>query len=455
MNLEGMRAVVIDDVYEDVKKLFLALNKKGIPYSYYSNIKDLPLCPQEGIRLVFLDFNLNASGDTDPKTKESVIESFLSKIISQDNGPYILIVWATSFENEEVLKLLKERLPKFQKSLPVLIINDFKKDDLKDNANEIIKKLGEKIKLSKIVNILFQWEKFGHEALNETLKKFIGENLDEKNLDIFLEKVDYKIKNDFYNLCVSEFGKDNVKKNISIIKTPQFLLNEFFKENSDKRILDFKNYEESLIEEVFNKNKKYTLLEKAKKNTFFHLDLKKNSQLSPGSFYSIKLSRHETAPIPYNLDANSDGISKHFKHFEITSLKNNLFDAYIDCDKDGEKKKLKEQLIDKCTPILFEISPECDYSQNKMKSAKFIIGLIVPEEMPIKKKALHLYKSPAIIYTGKDIYRIVMHSNYIVNIKLNKIKDKEKLFVARKPFFTHIQHWFASHTSRPGKIEFN
>lgn len=454
MNLDGMRAVVIDDKPEEVENLFLALNKKGISYNYYRNIQDLPLNPQKGVRLVFLDFNLNAGEDVDPKTKESLIENFIFKIIDRDNGPYILIIWAASIDNDEILKLLKKRMPKNNIPLPVSIINDFHKIEIKDNADQIIKKIEDKIKLDKIVNVLLQWEKYGHLALNETLKDFIIKNESKIPLDEFLVNVDKGIKNNFYNLCIAEFGKDNIKKDFSIIRTPQFLLNEFFKENSDKQILNDKDYTNLLVEEIYQENKDYTFLEKAKMNTFFHLDFNKNGLFCPGSFYSIKLSKNEVAPIKYNLNLNSDGLSEHFKHLEINALKNNLFDSFLDCEDTKKAVILKQQLINECTPILFEISPECDYAQNKLKSAKFILGLIVPETMPIKKKAYHLYQSSHLFIEGK-VYYLVMHSDYLVNIKLSKIKEKEKLFVARKSFFTHIQHWFSRYTSRPGKIEFN
>ena len=82
------------------------------------------------------------------------------------------------------------------------------------------------------------------------------------------------------------------------------------------------------------------------------------------------------------------------------------------------------------------------------------MGLIVPKEMPIKERALHIYKSSP-LFINNEIHFLVIHSDYLVNIKKSKIENKEKYFVARKSFFTHIQHWFSTHTSRPGKIEFN
>lgn len=87
------KIVVIDDNPEDVSSLLGSLSKKGIGFLYFNGKWDqLPAVSLSGIRIVFSDIELVA-GAKDDKTKISALIGVLKKIISSDNGPYIIVFW--------------------------------------------------------------------------------------------------------------------------------------------------------------------------------------------------------------------------------------------------------------------------------------------------------------------------------------------------------------------------
>ena len=86
------KIVVIDDKPEEVASLIGTLSKNGIGVVYFTGqLEQLPLEPLSGIRIIFSDIDLVESKDN--KTKKSALLGVFQKVISPDNGPYIIVFW--------------------------------------------------------------------------------------------------------------------------------------------------------------------------------------------------------------------------------------------------------------------------------------------------------------------------------------------------------------------------
>jgi hypothetical protein len=450
MNLEGLKAVIIDDTFDEVKNLFPALDKKGISYNYYSNSAGFPKKPLEGIRLIFLDFELNFTSDVDNKTKVSLIQGYLKRIISQNNGPYILIIWAKAeimADYEEVLKFLKEELPKTHKSLPLLIF-DINKNKIKNDSEKIIQEIETKITLDNIVNVLLQWERFGQLALSDTMENIVNENITDKgNLDDFMTETNKKLKRDFKKFTQLDLG-NNMSKDKNLIYTPQFLLNDFFKERCDSKIISFKGHSDKLVKEIFNiEELSYSDIEKANINTTFSLNFNNGFDFpKPGNIYFLE---------------DLKGTIK--KEFKLkTELKEELVKPYFKVS--PISSDLTEIKI-----IALELTPECDFSQDHWKNFRLLLGVLLPLNLKEKFKFIKnngtldrsnlgdsIY-TPLLIKNKLDNreYYISFDSKFFETVSKNILKGKLCKFSLRRQFFLDIQHWFAKHASRPGKIEFN
>jgi len=86
--------VIIDDQFEEALPLMLLLSNHGIPYTYYSG-KDteLPVSPTQKIRIAMVDIQL--FGPSDPHTYAQNILRILEKLIPENNGPFLLLIWST------------------------------------------------------------------------------------------------------------------------------------------------------------------------------------------------------------------------------------------------------------------------------------------------------------------------------------------------------------------------
>jgi hypothetical protein len=86
--------LIIDDRIDDIIPLIQLLSKKGIATTYYSGKdSDLPEVPTQKIRLVFADIQL--FGPSDSNSYAQNIRRILDSLVSENNGPYLLVIWST------------------------------------------------------------------------------------------------------------------------------------------------------------------------------------------------------------------------------------------------------------------------------------------------------------------------------------------------------------------------
>ena len=89
--------VIIDDQIREAIPLMNALSQKGVSYVYYNGeIRNYPKETLESVRLIFLDMHLdNVSGvANDNKSVVSTLIAGIDTIVSDNNGPYVIMVWS-------------------------------------------------------------------------------------------------------------------------------------------------------------------------------------------------------------------------------------------------------------------------------------------------------------------------------------------------------------------------
>ena len=96
---ESGRIVLIDDKSDEIEPVLTTLGKHGIPYMCFNGTPEtLPDQPLKGIRFIFLDIELRGMEGQPDKTKASGAVARLKKIVSKDNGPYVIIFWTAHRE---------------------------------------------------------------------------------------------------------------------------------------------------------------------------------------------------------------------------------------------------------------------------------------------------------------------------------------------------------------------
>jgi hypothetical protein len=135
--------VIIDDKYSEAKPLLDILSKNGHPSIYFDG--DLNNLPQnkstenlnlQRVRIVFADIQLKQALPEEQYV--SLIIEHLNSLISENNGPYVLIVW--SAKEAQFADGLKERIEAEEfKRKPIAFIRlnkgDFFKNKIKENID--------------------------------------------------------------------------------------------------------------------------------------------------------------------------------------------------------------------------------------------------------------------------------------------------------------------------------
>ena len=221
--------VIIDDVIEEALPLIQVLAKKGISSTYYSGTKDseLPDSPSQKIRLAFIDIQLFPAGDA--KSYTSRIMGILEKLISDDNGPYLLIVWS---KHDDVFKAELERqitADKTNKRCPILFLCLSKNLYLATDEDASIKEIAEAICSSLKT-------RFGQDDLDAIIKAITGQpdisaplkHIEKDALDNISTAIYDKIKEaEAFNLfttwenCVNKASGQIVKSFSSIYPTDE------------------------------------------------------------------------------------------------------------------------------------------------------------------------------------------------------------------------------------------
>ncbi|MBL7723457.1 MAG: hypothetical protein JNK27_04875 [Chitinophagaceae bacterium] len=127
--------VIIDDQYNDAKPLIDILTKKGHPSIYFTGtIDNLPETSLERVRIVFADIQLTPA--LNEQQYAAIIIDHLNLLISDNNGPYILLVW--SGKGDLYFQRLKEMVdaPAFVKK-PIAFIEINKSDYFKTTSRKI------------------------------------------------------------------------------------------------------------------------------------------------------------------------------------------------------------------------------------------------------------------------------------------------------------------------------
>ncbi len=445
MNLPGNGSVVIiDDRVEEALPLLKVLSKHQVPVTYFMGGEpdELPEQPISNIRLLFLDLNLVDS--TNIKTIRSALIKNLERIVSKENGPYIMILWSVNdFKYKDLVSELFEN--ELQNIKPIISLNlqkaDYFETDEKSNLNPlpnflvmIEEKLKEEMQRFGIFHIFILWENIVHESAKQTIKEFStfydpDENWNKKLSDIV------------FHLATAYAGKQlesNNKKDI--IQNGLLTFNGAFLDTLENNVrsvgaidvnIDFDQPEE-VLENI-----------RAKINSKLHLigaqDMK---SIQPGNVYEIS--------------GKSNFI------FDVKELFNE-FDDY-----DG-----KQDFLKKIRYILLEISPSCDFAQNKWKLSRLLPGVMWPsdhfsrkskkknKEIVLIKKADYIYASP-VFEIDNLTFKLVFDFRYLTALsfeeldKLNKPDSLEKSkvlhhsFCLRHQLLVDIQSHLARHINRPG-----
>jgi len=421
LNLKDSKIIIIEDKYSDVKPLLSFLSSKGLSYTYFDKAspESLPSSTMTDVRCFFIDMDLGFN--LDDKNKVSTLVTAISKIISPENGPYLLFGWT---KHPELIKSVVDSLDNKIKPIYSESINKLDYFETVGNAFEFQE--GKEVEFETFLNNVFNREEFKFlnyfliwkDILNKSSNKIIH-NLWNNNTEQFNKFVSSLIK----KLALAYFGKhpttnsEKIKGSLKVLD--EILIHEFDTFLSEAEI------PESLLlmDETCE-------IDNSRLNSKLLLD-NTNKKFIPGI---VIKSNDEKNKIMNEL-------------FDLLGLLDSL--ELSNTDRTERKEIIKNSMIG----ILIELSPVCDHAQKKWKSARLVRGLLIPSEHEeyIKNHAKYCYSSDMEISYNDVKYIICLDFRFLINKPTSYVPDTENiLFTIRKTLLNDIQNKFANHSSRIG-----
>lgn len=344
--------VILDDKYREAEPLIKLLSKNNKSFRYYDGKpENLPsdTIEKEATRLVFLDYNLT-EGTTGSASQASTITANLNRIISEENGPYFILLWSKDKDDAQEFNDDMESAYRRHPHLRPLKIECLNKREYfettangyefnNDKLEEFQKELEEMVNSIELLEFYSSWENKILLTSQKLIKKTsdVGQGMSAKQLVHLLS-----------NINLEQFSR-NVRDEQLIVAAYQSL-NTVFSSYLNHKIEDIKLNREhfSRISEVDDYE-----VNSSRVNSWFNINTIENPSRI-GQVFSIASSSF--------LDDNI--------------IKNNqLRGQFIEI---ANQNKMENEYF---KTVELEISPECDVAQNKRNFYRVIPGMVISESL--------------------------------------------------------------------------
>lgn len=445
------RIVIVDDRIDEALPLISLFSKNGAPVTYFNGQMDeLPETPLKDVRIVFMDLRLS-QGKLETKTIVSSFVSIIKRLISPNNGPFVLFLWSKHDADylpnvtecfQDVLKKLKPTILLNMDKGSLLIEED---GELKYSLSGIEERLKTELARTGALELFILWENLVHLSAAETVSAFssLYDTKDDwiKNMPII-----------FKALVKSRIGKNyNNATKEQIFTEGLCAFNGAFLDYLEKNISECNFQDVNMmvpVQEELN-----DLKIQAKINTRLHLQSVKFPHV-PGTLYRYDEQEKSRFFGKYNTFIS-----------ECIDMNLVLSDMAIDFGLDlkqlyANSKKLKpvfemdkREFIESLTPILLEVSPGCDFAQQKWTVHRLLPGLAVPYYyFKFIRRSDYLMPTPP-FEINETIYGFVFDLRYLTSLPLSefaKIENMRDMCVFRQELISLIQTNLGRHVSRLG-----
>ncbi len=464
--LKTTKVVVIDDQLEEAMPVLKALGKIGVGAIYFSGDPDeLPDAPLKGIRMLFLDLDLNGAGGEEEKIIGQTL-SVLERIIAKEPSPLAIIVWT---KYKEYVEALKKKLEEDWNVLaPGFVTNLEKPSEFNDDAiAKITEKFAELVRNSFPLELLWSWEQAVHDAAVETTSLLAKVALIDTNVN--LDSWNTTMSCILGKLGIAVAGQQ-LSEEENLLQDVFAALNPVHMDHLERKTTDLALEGEKIrsLFKIARESRSDGKAESKLNSPFVIAEVKNSQSMAPGNIYQEReedgegkfpLSKTEKlfGSLVYDVfdpmgEDDYKELNKKIK--EARESGNEMEDQLTDMKKVLRKKadELRENLKEKTEPVLLEITPACDYAQRKNKMLRLVGGLFVPTEMIhlIKRNSIFVkIVGPLEIKGKKDPQYLVLNSHFLFGYPEPE-QTWKTTYRLRSQVLVDVQAWFASHAARPG-----
>lgn len=506
--------VVIDDQPKEALPIIRAMSKKGIPTTYYQGNQelDLPDEPTQIVRLVFLDLQLIESNDEHQIAKS--IANVLHKIISEDNGPFILVIWSKnsakygtrvqeeinlyphlrpssviefnkrdcleekvvdSIDKEEVAKKvlngLKGRLEHddeqaVQDAVLTALSDEFQTEFVaKSDAMETIENHIKKgLKEAGVFHLFVIWENLIHESGSKTVQS-ISDTIETTNL------WEQNMRDVIRRMAKARTGKNEISDELAL----EAALTTFtysFSEELESRIRDYDFPEYIDLDSPF-------IIAKNDGTSQYEISIYENDKGKPcllvtkdGVKLKDNVSIYSFANIANGISAPDNAIVNELAmtydkipplintklHIEIDPtdelIPGNIYKINVSDEKKAIYLKTYfdkiEADLSQYTFVELEVSPICDYAQTKWKKSRLISGVVYNGAYKANSYFDHLYAVQPKVVIDGEPQKMIFDFHLFKSLDNEVVEKREIWFRLKRELLLDIIANLSGHVNRPG-----
>lgn len=433
--LRTARVLVIDDIAKEAEPFLEALAKRSIGSVYYSGKDEDKLPPENckltGIRLAALDLDLGVGGEAQQVI--GTLFNVLNRLLSEDNGPYLAIVWTS--KDEEYFLEFQSQQPNL--ACPPIAVIKLKKDDYADDIDGLFATVTSSMEQAYPLGLLLLWEQIAHSSSNSVMQVLPSSGG-------WMEQSKESLR---LMLQAAALPDDTATAKLNAVLS---VFNSLQLDSVESEMATAVDSNASVL---------VSPLEDGEVSSSLGLKARLNRRLlcthpatgvAPGNIYHRdKVCPSRTASFPSIEELLGDMVRSR-PHSDEGQRQQQL---------EREDTKIEELKTAGCIPIAMEVTPLCDYQQNKVGLPRFLCGVALPFD---KRSSLtrrldgFLRTDSAPIgfelgdLTGKKM--LVWNSRYIVSVPGVDVNGEAALVRLRQAPLVDIQAWLASQLNRPGYL---
>ena len=464
------RVIVVDDKTEDGDAIVKCLWKLQIPSFFLHYDEKLLVDLDEskkfvGIRFIFQDIAL-VSPDIPDHDDYGAAAAGIDKILSDENGPWLLVAWSTWGDDpdhgekyaQELFDYLVARLPPGKRPYQFVVIDKAPysanglhgavKTELSESERAgLIESVKSVVKPVASLEALGHWEADVRSSASRVIHNLWG-MIDSGSL----EELDKSLGGVLFQLAVAQEG-DRIQKTDDL-STPlyQILSSLLYDKISHVKAQEIK------VSADVKQNVQANLI-----NTMLHWEtVSAGTRYTPGDIYMW----------PLDSDPDLGGLS-----ISPENAKEFIVDAFVEKTKKGKALEDKA-LSDDVHIVLLDITPACDHANDKAFWRRFLVGVKIAKKCEqhfftkneklagdfLKETPEFLEKDSKFrfIFSSKLLVSLTDNNEYLSNRSLSdqgnankyvpEVKKLERVGRIREQMLQEFIAWFGRMATRPGIV---
>lgn len=440
------RVVVVDDLDEEAKPLLATLKNQGTPALYFrGGPEDLPAKPLQGIRILFLDLRLAGMEGQPIKTVIAALIGVVRRLVSERNGPYIVVAWTKHPEDLEEITAALYELP----MRPLLIVPMTKAECRPDPAGDYDLKIIEEKLTASIVEIgaaglFLRWEELVREAAGDVAIEVCS----------IPSSVPNHLATLFYKLAKASVGREvDSLDATNLAREALFAMSGMLADTLERTICDAQGL-------ILNKpgDMNAGIISDAALNAKLLTSAHIAASHRPGMIFATceqNPADHLRNLLELNMQPQAlKGANDRRAELAAPQAQGVQLSAAAMAAEDKRKQYLEahEALLQLNKLVSIVVTPYCDYGQKKALRPKVCSAVFWPERYLgcLQKKSDFLYITPVLqlSYPDSGDYRVVVDLRTITGCTEASLANP--VLALRRELVLDIQSQLGHEISRPG-----